>query len=148
MRSPLPAITTLFLIEASVSSFGTSTFAKNRCVPTSAATTLASEMPFVTRGGSSQSTRLSASVGSTSTTQHPLISEGNLELLSERGRDVVLRLIEADTEGDQRHVYGEWPVAGVEDEGKQRLVDQVRDEICAGFVVEHLSHCFGVSWQT
>jgi hypothetical protein len=142
MRFTLPAITALFLIEASVSSFGTIAYAKNRWVGASAA----SDLPFVTRGGSSQSTHLSASVGSTSTTQHQLISAENLELLSERGRDAVLRLIEADTEGHQRHVYCEWPVAGVEDEGKKRLVDQVRHEImCDDYVVEHLSHCFRVS---
>lgn len=35
-------------------------------------------------------------------------------------------LVDSDEEGSQAHVYGGWPEAGVEDEGKKKLADQVR----------------------
>jgi hypothetical protein len=139
MRFSLPVFFAIFFLEASVSSFGTIALAKNTCVRSlSSAFVGGTSIPFVMRGGSSQSTNLSASVDSTSTKQHQMISEENLDLLSQRGRDAVVRLIEADTEGHQRHVYAEWPEAGVEDEGKRRLADQVRHKsTCVGYVVEH-----------
>lgn len=113
-----------------MSSFCTSTSASssstNKGVGSPTSTFVATRTPFLSRGGCSQSNKLSASVDSTSTTQQQIISADNLELLSERGRDAILRLIEVDIEGHQRHVYGDWPEAGKEDEGKKRLADQVR----------------------
>ena len=49
----------------------------------------------------------------------------NLELLSERGRQAIVGLIENDADGFQKHVYGDWPEAGTEDEGKKLLAEQV-----------------------
>jgi hypothetical protein len=65
--------------------------------------------------------------------QHPLsaavisdvVTEENLQVLSERGRRSLLNLVEHDTDGAQAHVYGSWPAAGVDDEGKKRLAEQV-----------------------
>lgn len=87
-------------------------------------------MPFSPRGGSSgskQSFEFSASVESTETTQQQVVSAENLNILSEQGREAVLRLVQNDPDGHQKHVYGDWPEAGVEDEGKKRLADQVRN---------------------
>jgi hypothetical protein len=69
-----------------------------------------------------------------STTNRPAsvekhISTDNWALLSEKGRIAIQKLIESDEEvGAQEHVYGGWPEAGVEDEGKISLADQVRLE--------------------
>jgi hypothetical protein len=120
-------------------------------VRSSSSTVVPSGIHFAKRGGSSQSSSFSASADPTSTTQHQIISEENLGLLSERGRDAVRRLIESDPWGHQRHIYGEWPETGVEDEGKKRLGDQVGHEItCDGYEVRYVSpsHCFGGSWLT
>ena len=78
---------------------------------------------FVARGGQQQHQHqqsLSAAVTS------DLVTEENLQVLSERGRTSLLNLIEHDTDGAQTHVYGNWPAAGVDDEGKKRLAEQVR----------------------
>jgi hypothetical protein len=72
---------------------------------------------FVIRGG--QQHPLSAAVISDQ------VTEGNLQMLSERGRRSLLNLVEYDTDGAQTHVYGSWPAAGVDDEGKKRLAEQV-----------------------
>jgi hypothetical protein len=34
--------------------------------------------------------------------------------------------VQNDPDGFQAHVYGDWPEAGVEDEGKKQLAEQVR----------------------
>ena len=45
------------------------------------------------------------------------VSPENLALLSERGRTALLRLIANDAEfGANKHVYCDWPEAGVDDE--------------------------------
>ena len=53
------------------------------------------------------------------------VTAENLQLLSERGREAVLALMEYDSKLAQTHVYGNWPEAGVEDEGKKQLTEQV-----------------------
>ncbi len=54
------------------------------------------------------------------------VSAENLNLLSERGQQAILNLIQHDTDCAQLHVYGNWPPAGTDDEGKRRLAEQVR----------------------
>jgi hypothetical protein len=79
----------------------------------------------VRRGGRythQHSTFLRSSTTSTSTPR-TVISDANLNLLSERGRRAVLMLAEDE---HQAHVVGMWPTAGTEDEGKRRLAEQVR----------------------
>lgn len=57
-----------------------------------------------------------------------VVSEENLSLLSERGRAALENLIQHDAaEGAQRHVYADWPEAGVDDEGKLRITEQLAD---------------------
>ena len=89
---------------------------------------------FVTRGGSQYNeakttTTLRASTLETS------VSADNLQVLSERGREAILSLIEHDADGSQQHVYADWPEPGTDDDGKRRLGDQVM--LSAGF-----SKCF------
>ena len=68
----------------------------------------------------------SSSPAESSTSSSNPVDEDNLALLSERGRDALLRLIEFDADlGAQRHVYADWPECGTDDEGKKRLADQV-----------------------
>lgn len=43
------------------------------------------------------------------------------------------KLMESDPDGFQRHVYGDWPEAGVDDEGKKRLTEQVSEESMTRF---------------
>ena len=84
------------------------------------ATSFAPHPAFTTPRCSPSSSQLhvaAASVGAVTTE--------NLNLLSERGRDAILSLIQNDPHGAQVHVYGGWPQAGVEDEGKKQLADQV-----------------------
>ena len=48
-------------------------------------------------------------------------------MLSERGQTSIQAMIEMDEGlGAQAHVYSDWPEAGVEDEGKIQLAEQVR----------------------
>lgn len=55
-----------------------------------------------------------------------VIDAANWELLSARGQAALARLIQADEGiGAQAHVYGDWPAAGTDDDGKQRLAEQV-----------------------
>ena len=86
-------------------------------------------VPFVCGGGVQGSARsdLFASVGTPPASTID-VSSSNLALLSERGRNAILNLIENDSEGAQRHVYGNWPEAGNDDEGKVRLAEQVRTD--------------------
>mmetsp|Transcript_17032 Transcript_17032/g.40134 ORF Transcript_17032/g.40134 Transcript_17032/m.40134 type:complete len:712 (+) Transcript_17032:92-2227(+) len=91
---------------------------------------------FLVRGGNnhnnaapSTASSLKASVDAetTSTAASPLSPE-NLSLLSVRGRKAVEDLIAFDgANGAQAHVYGDWPAAGTEDEGKQMLSEQLAD---------------------
>lgn len=72
--------------------------------------------PQTTTKSSTTSLQVAAAVG---------ISTNNLQLLSERGRNAILSLIQNDPLGAQAHVYTDWPEAGLEDDGKQQLADQV-----------------------
>lgn len=83
-------------------------------------------VPFVYGGGiqGTAGSKLFASVDTPPTATMD-VSASNLELLSERGRKAVVGLIESDVNGAQRHVYADWPEAGVDDEGKIRLAEQV-----------------------
>ena len=57
-----------------------------------------------------------------------VISEGNWDLLSDRGKAALSRLIAYDVSSGnngQKHVYGEWPDAGTDDEEKRMLAEQV-----------------------
>jgi len=55
------------------------------------------------------------------------INKENWVILSPRGKVALANLIESDVGiGAQRHVYADWPVAGVDDENKRKLTEQVR----------------------
>ena len=71
--------------------------------------------------------RPSSSALSASVVDTTVVSTENLAVLSERGREAILRLVENDTDGAQKHVYGDWPDAGVDDEAKAKLAEQVRN---------------------
>jgi UTP--glucose-1-phosphate uridylyltransferase len=89
-----------------------------------------------THSSSSTTFRRSATSSSSSTTASSsltLISDSNLNLLSERGRMVVLMLA---ADEHQAHVVGNWPAAGTEDEPKRQLAEQVRDVSQSG------AYCF------
>mmetsp|Transcript_36124 Transcript_36124/g.84408 ORF Transcript_36124/g.84408 Transcript_36124/m.84408 type:complete len:415 (-) Transcript_36124:1534-2778(-) len=55
------------------------------------------------------------------------VSRENLSLLSERGRVALENLVDFDVDGHQSHVYGDWPDAGTEDNGKCALAEQLAD---------------------
>lgn len=87
-----------------------------------------SSLTFIRRGGGGQScsftkSQLSASVDSPS--QVMAVSSENLDVLSDRGREAIINLIENNKDGSQSHVYSDWPEAGVQDDDKRRLADQV-----------------------
>ena len=89
---------------------------------------------FLRCGGMSQFSSSSLTATSTSVEADvgpalEVISQSNWDLLSDRGKAALSRLILYDlTSGHhgQKHVYGDWPEAGVEDEGKKMLAEQVR----------------------
>ena len=100
--------------------------------------------PFISRGNAnklnsnSPATSTSSSLESSTTTTTAeeinalsVISSDNWEILSERGAEALRRLILYDTNhaggggGVQRHVYGDWPERGVEDEEKRGIAEQV-----------------------
>ena len=118
MRLLFTAFFTALLLEASVSAFATTAAPHPKL---HAANTVASpRMPFVVpRGGTTSSTSLHA------TTAPTAVSEANLQVLSERGRTALQKLVDSDPDGYQAHVYGDWPEAGTDDEGKKRLAEQV-----------------------
>lgn len=122
MRFEFSAIFWLML-NTSASSFGTSSSQRSVRPAFSTTTTTSDALSFVQRGGATEyPTALSASVDTASATS---VSSANLELLSDKGRKAVLNLIEHDVDGAQKHVYENWPEPGQEDEGKQKLADQV-----------------------
>jgi hypothetical protein len=130
MRFQFTAAFLLLLNASSSSSFGTNTkrIHHGRHVPRNA-----DRFPFMCSGGGMGGTvesKLSATVDSpaASTTD---VSSSNLALLSDRGRTAILRLIENDVDGAQRHVYGDWPEAGIDDKGKVRLTEQVSGTVFA-----------------
>lgn len=55
------------------------------------------------------------------------ISADNWSLLSVRGKQALTNLITGDEGiGAQEHIFKDWPEAGVDDEGKVKLTEQVR----------------------
>jgi len=92
---------------------------------------------FLPRGGasnapssSSSSLASTASIESDAGPALEVISQSNWDLLSDRGRAALTRLISYDVSSGhdgQRHVYGDWPEAGVDDEGKRMLGEQLAD---------------------
>ncbi len=97
-------------------------------------------VPFVCGGGIQGivGSKLFASVDTPSASASAIdVSSSNLALLSDRGRKAILSLIESDVNGAQRHVYADWPEAGVDDGGKIRLTEQVGDA--------HMASSFGPS---
>ena len=57
-----------------------------------------------------------------------VISQQNWDLLSSRGKEALSKLILHDKssgQNGQQHVYENWPDAGVDDEGKVQLAEQV-----------------------
>eukprot|EP00956_Cyclotella_meneghiniana_P016065 scaffold25134_cov43-Cyclotella_meneghiniana.AAC.1 len=105
--------------------------------------------PILSRGGnanklnsnspatssSSSSSSLDSSTTTTTTAEEinalSVISSDNWEILSERGAEALRRLILFDSNaeggGVQRHVYGDWPERGVEDEEKREIAEQIAD---------------------
>ena len=117
----------MLLTASSASSFSTSLPTSQRSTSslsrsqTETSSNLNLRLPFVQRGGSQTKSQLSASVESAVG-----VSTENLQILSERGRKAVESLISNDVNGAQSHVYNNWPEAGIQDEDKQRLAEQVR----------------------
>lgn len=134
MRFQFTAIFTLLLLNTLASSFGSNN--PKKIHHRSSSSSYSSRIPFVVSSGgatnhafgtatttsSTTTTRMSAS--SAAAVEEEVTSE-NLELLSERGKNAILSLIESDVDGIQRHVYGDWPESGIEDEGKKQLAEQV-----------------------
>ena len=86
------------------------------------------------RGGSQEHGKSALSSGSTAIESDigpalEVLTQGNWDLLSDRAKAALSRLILYDMSSGndgQRHVYAEWPEAGVEDEEKKKLGEQVR----------------------
>ncbi|GKY97217.1 hypothetical protein MPSEU_000680100 [Mayamaea pseudoterrestris] len=82
-------------------------------------------------------TKLHAAAGSSSSSTESAtlsppaaIHADNWNLLSDRGQAAMQRLLDLDKNNNdqaQRHVYGDWPLAGTDDEGKRRLAEQLAD---------------------
>ena len=132
MKFQFTSAFTLLLLNASASSFGANSPKKIHQGSSSRSTGIA----FVSGGAvpnnnsfASTNTKLKSSGSSSSsdaaTCINAAISSENLELLSDRGKNAILSLIEHDVDGAQAHVYGDWPDAGAEDDGKKALADQV-----------------------
>lgn len=100
---------------------------------------------FLPRGGSLDTKKsvLSSSNSAVEADIGPaleVISQNNWDLLSDRGKAALSRLILYDMSNGndgQKHVYGDWPEAGVEDEEKRMLAEQVRG--CIDTSVLHLA---------
>ena len=100
---------------------------------------------FLPRGGSLDNSKsaLSSSSSAVEADIGPaleVISQDNWDLLSDRGKAALSRLILYDMSNGndgQKHVYGDWPAAGVEDEEKRMLAEQVRS--CVEKSVFHLA---------
>ena len=129
MRLELTVILWMLLNASHTSSFGTC--ASNQFL-SSRRTHVATKLPFLQgRGGGGQTsasfgistTSLSSSVESSQ--KQTIVSDANLQLLSERGRKALVELMESDVDKSQVHIYGDWPEPGVNDDDKRRLAEQV-----------------------
>lgn len=85
------------------------------------------------RGGSQENSKSALSAGSAAIESDvgpalEVLTQANWDLLSDRAKAALSRLILYDMSSGndgQRHVYAEWPEAGVQDEAKQKLGEQV-----------------------
>lgn len=83
------------------------------------------------RGGDSSSTTTSLSSTATEVDIGPsldVISQSNWDLLSDRGKAALSKLILYDMSSGhdgQKHVYANWPEVGVDDDEKRMLAEQV-----------------------
>ena len=85
------------------------------------------------RGGSQENSKSALSAGSAAIESDvgpalEVLTQANWDLLSDRAKAALSRLILYDMSSGndgQRHVYAEWPEAGVQDEEKQKLGEQV-----------------------
>mmetsp|Transcript_1188 Transcript_1188/g.2519 ORF Transcript_1188/g.2519 Transcript_1188/m.2519 type:complete len:727 (+) Transcript_1188:114-2294(+) len=87
---------------------------------------------FLPRGGSQDSSSLSSSTSVDIDIGPSLevITQDNWDLISDRGKAALSRLILYDLSSGhhgQKHVYGDWPEAGVEDAEKRVLAEQIAD---------------------
>lgn len=125
MKFEFTSAFTLLLLNASASSFAANSPKNIHRGSSSSSSSSVSRIPFVSGGAATSTfgTRLNSSVDSA--TPAAAVTSENLELLSERGRKTILSLIEHDVDGIQKHVYGDWPESGIEDEGKKLLAEQV-----------------------
>ena len=124
MKFQFTSAFTLLLLNASASSFGANCPKKIQ----RGSFRSSSGIAFVSGGaisGSSVETKLNSAVESDASSVKSVISAENLDLLSDRGRNAIVSLMENDVDGFQEHVYANWPEAGVDDEGKKLLAEQV-----------------------
>eukprot|EP00536_Pseudo-nitzschia_multiseries_P005156 jgi/Psemu1/318586/estExt_fgenesh1_pm.C_930029 len=132
MKFQFTAGFSLLLLNASASSFAANS---PRNIKRGWSSVVNGRIPFVSGGAISASSnelgniKLNSSVDSSPTAEPTsgVVSDENLELLSDRGRQAILSLGEHDVDGFQKHVYGDWPAAGSFDEEKKRLADQLAD---------------------
>lgn len=110
VQSPSSLTTPASATSCQFSSPATVTFSRRTFLPRT-----------LVRGGSIGKSSSSLRASATSDT----IAEGNLKILSDRGRKAIQNLIEHDNDGAQTHVYGNWPEPGTDDDGKKKLADQV-----------------------
>jgi len=127
MKFQLTSALTLLLLNTSASSFGANN--PKNIQRGSSRSSSSFGITFVSGGATTSNigTKSRSSVGGDATCLSAAVTPENLELLSERGRNAILSLIEHDVDGAQEHVYGDWPEAGVEDDGKKLLVEQLAD---------------------
>ena len=85
------------------------------------------------RGGSNTDKVSSTCLASTTESQTSgleaiknFVTEENFALLTPRGKSALENLILGDVDQAQTHVYADWPAAGVEDDEKIKLCEQVR----------------------
>ncbi len=131
MKFQFTSAFTLLLLSASASSFGPNSPKKILRGRSSSSTGLTFVSGGAVSGSTFGTTKLNSAVESDATCIKSTISPENLELLSERGRAAIVGLMENDVDGFQDHVYGNWPEAGVQDEGKKLLTEQV----CVGGLI-------------
>mmetsp|Transcript_5575 Transcript_5575/g.16044 ORF Transcript_5575/g.16044 Transcript_5575/m.16044 type:complete len:706 (-) Transcript_5575:441-2558(-) len=132
MKFQFTAGFSLLLLNASASSFAANS---PRNIKRGWSSVVNGRIPFVSGGAITASsndlgsTKLKSSVDSspTAASVSGVVTEENLELLSDRGRRAILTLVEHDADGFQKHVYADWPEAGTDDDGKKRLAEQLAD---------------------
>jgi hypothetical protein len=120
----LPLLTLQFL-SPDGSSNGRSVAIASGFAPT--APTFAKRHALLSRGGSNYSALSSTSIEPDIGPSLDLVTQANWELLSERGKAALSRLILYDVANGhaQKHVYADWPEKGVDDEEKRSLGEQV-----------------------